>query len=793
MLRYLVAASVALVAALLLVGVVRNPSLRSDDVEVPSDELLAYDLAATPGVKIGLMQQTSEIRLTAWCVVEHARPEERFDFCVRVEWLDTAGNVLSESPVAFESRVSQLTPSKSPSSFAARLAYSDALVTDSRTVRLLVPEFSGRHPSQMRLSPNAASLQRILVRTTFPEARQAFEVAAVDRRLRPFERLEIIHDRASVGYDDLPFSLRAVALATWQRRLDASGIEGKDYRVERLLVGSGRTGAGLANAQRHEWLIHRRHALALNAHGRVPIEIHAPAHTLLQVAAGVDQEPRSVTVDEKGRASLEVGQPTHMQTVVVSSTSDAPVPVSISVAANQLDAFLGPTQPLEGSERLVVAPLLRRSGYYQLDPQGPVLLKVAPGQKFVGLQVRSTHASLHGNIEAQIDKDRAAIDVDMMPTVFEQWQDEVPATDAQQLFVRLPAGARQIALRGSPHLRVAPFTVDPDIMSDRLAPEYEVPLPADMRWKFPRYDIDRQVSLRPENELELGAAGRKLELVAQSRLVARGRTGEEPETTLVPTTTAAQRHVVEPVRWSPDIPLPEDVVIALDHPHRGYVTSKGPRAGRVRVAYRLGEAAVGEAFELLVDQAALHNEEAVASSGQFEIPVAPGTHTFELKGLKGDSEVLLEATPLEASGALRRKVAYRIAPGAVLRFVVDKQADIANVVIFTYLQNERLVSMRYAVEGSKVSDFLHSVTALHGEIAGVATEARGVWYWESGPKKSLNQHRSVLTLGNDLAKGKLALVLRNQSRFAVFVALVLVGQAANDRPKVQRFWTTEEP
>jgi hypothetical protein len=793
MMRYLVAAVVALAAALLLSGVLRNPSLRSGDNAVPSDELLAYDLAATSGVAIGLLRQTREVRLTTWCVVAQALPDQRFDYSVRVQWQDAAGKALGTSDLGFESRVSQPTPSKAPSSFATRLAYSNSLVTDSRTVRLLVPEFGGRYPAQLRLSPNHPSLQRILVRATFPESRPALEIAAVDRRLQPSERLELTSDRVSVDYDDLDYSLRSKALATWQRRLDASGIEGKDYRVERLLIGTGRTTMGLASAQRHTWLIHRGHALALNVRDRIQIQLSTTAHSSLQIATGLDQAPKPFAIDESGTISLEIGQPPYAQSVIVSSTADSPTPVRVSTTADQLGKFLGPSQEIEGSDRLAVAPLLRKTSYYALDPLRPISLRVAPGQKFLGLIVRGTHTNLQGRLEAEIDKDRAAIDVVLLPSVFEQWADEVAATDAQQLYLRIPNGTGEIALRGSAHLRISPFTSDPDIVSDRLAPEYDVPLQPETHWKFARYDVDRTVSLRPENELELATTGRRIELLAQSRVVGAERTGRQPESTLVPTTTAVERHVIEPVRWGPDIPLPEDVVVALERAHRAYVPARGPRAGRVRIAYRLAAESVGETLELLVDGAVVRREETVVSSGQFELPVTTGTHTFELRGYHGDSQALLEATPLEATGALRRRGVYRIAPGAVLRFIVNKQVDFANVIVTTYLQNERLVSMRYAISASAQQDFLHSVTPMQGEIAGVATEAPLAWYWESGPTKRLNRHRGVVSLGNDLAKGNVVLVLRNQTRTPVFVALVLVGQDSASHPNLQRFWTTEEP
>lgn len=791
--RYLVALGVTFVTTLLLLGVLRNHTLSSDDTEVPSDELLAYDISPGAGVVVGLQQQTKEIRLTVWGVVSSARPEERFNFGVQIDWRNAEGKSLGDNLLGFETRVSFQTPNASPTSFAARLAYSNELVTDSRTVRVLVPEFSGGRPTQMHLSSMPSTARRVLVRATFPERRHDVEIAAVDRRMSLAERLELVRDRTSVAYDDLAFSLRTEAISTWQRRLDAAGIEGKNYRVERLLIGSGRSSAGLSTAQRKSWQISRDHALAINVLGNVRLRISTAPHIVLSLAAGVDQTPNSLTIGESGFADISVGHGDFARTLVLHSATEAPQPITVTVASEDSSSIVGRKQLVEGSTRLLAEPMVRRIKYYLLNPEHPVMIAVAPGQEFLGLSVRSTHAKLQGSIDAEIDQQHAVAEVSLTPSLFEQWSDETAATDAQELYIRIPHGTKAIALRGSAHLRVAPFTADPAVVCERLTPEYDVPIEPASHWKFAAFDVTRIVPIRPDNLLDLVRTLRTSELLAQSRIVSTADRPRVPEETLQPAMETVRRHVIESVRWGPDFPLPEDVLLSMNEARRGYVPSKGPRAGRVRIVYRLQPDSVGRPLDLLVDGTQSHREETVAGSGTFDVMVPDGLHSFQVRGAEAGSQVLLEATPIEAAGTLRRRNVHRVLPGQVVRFLFDKHVETAKIVITTYLQGERFVALRYSIRARQLKDLLHSVTPMQGEMSGVAAEAPEIWYWELGPARHLNQYRSVITLGNDIANDKVTLVLRNAGRASVFVGLVMIGQGDSKRPKVQRFWTTEEP
>jgi hypothetical protein len=115
---------------------------------------------------IGLLPKALELSLSSWCVVGVALPDQRFVYGIDAEWLGTQDRVLGRSELSFESRVSGDAEAHNASEWAARLAYSTDAVTDSRTLRLLIPELAGQRPLAVRLASHPGTLQRVLVRTT---------------------------------------------------------------------------------------------------------------------------------------------------------------------------------------------------------------------------------------------------------------------------------------------------------------------------------------------------------------------------------------------------------------------------------------------------------------------------------------------------------------------------------------------------------------------------------------------------------------------------------------------------
>ena len=106
LIRWGVVAAVLLASGAALQGVLRDPLSRAAHTEIPSDELLAYDLTPPGSVLIGLLPKAAELSLSTWCVVGVALPDQRFVYGIDAEWIGAQGRVLGRSELSFESRVS---------------------------------------------------------------------------------------------------------------------------------------------------------------------------------------------------------------------------------------------------------------------------------------------------------------------------------------------------------------------------------------------------------------------------------------------------------------------------------------------------------------------------------------------------------------------------------------------------------------------------------------------------------------------------------------------------------------
>ncbi|HWO13693.1 MAG TPA: hypothetical protein VNN80_29525, partial [Polyangiaceae bacterium] len=67
--RWSVVATLLSGSAAALMGVLRDPLSRAEHIEIPSDELLAYNLAPPSSAVISLLAKTNELSLSSWCIV----------------------------------------------------------------------------------------------------------------------------------------------------------------------------------------------------------------------------------------------------------------------------------------------------------------------------------------------------------------------------------------------------------------------------------------------------------------------------------------------------------------------------------------------------------------------------------------------------------------------------------------------------------------------------------------------------------------------------------------------------
>jgi len=791
LIRWGVVGAVLLASGAALQGVLRDPLSRAAHTEIPSDELLAYDLEPPSSAVIGLLPKALELSLSSWCVVGVALPDQRFVYGIDAEWLAPGGRVLGRSELSFESRVSGDAEARDASEWAARLAYSADAVTDSRTLRVLIPELAGERPQAVKLSAHPGALRRVLVRTTFPEARGALEVEAVEQSLTLAERQDLDRDRTSLPFDELSPTFRATALSHWQRRLDAAGVAGKDYRVARLLIGRGRAPAGLQMAERAPQLLRKQRALAFNVFGVVELELSAPTGSALSWSDGQQNSSQLSVMGNAERQTLIVGRSELTSTLVLRSAEPVDVPVRATIRRENAAALISSAEPA-GPERLEIVPYWLRSTYYRLDPEQAVALEVAPGQNVLGVTVRAYAERPGGWLEATLGAFSTRTEVALAASEFERWADGESACDERELFLQLPAGVTRVELRGDSALYIAPFTYDPEIQEDRLAGPFQRALPAGSEWRYADYDIRHRVGIRSLAHEQLVAEGRTLELHAQARVIEPPPHAPLPEVALEPRGSNVRRHLVLPLLRAPGRPPRDSAWVALDRSRRVLIASAGPRAGRAKLRYRLLPEHLGQTLSLSVDGSPLRSEQPVTTSADVELSLPPGEHVFELAGLGAGDAALLEAAAAPREPLLRQRITYRLERGATLEYRVQKRADEVRLISFAYAEQPGDVALSFALSGKTSPDFADSHSALSGRLEGPAAALSGAWFWESSEPLQLAEFRDGVTLGADLLRGAVSLKLKNETRGRLWLTLVLVGQGPSQSEGVEHFWALEE-
>jgi hypothetical protein len=782
----------------MLWGTFFNHALSIRDTSMPADELLAYDLTPPHYVELGLAPKSDEFRLTTWCIVGRATPEERFDYVIRVDWLAQNKRPLGSNHFAFQSRVSAQPTSIVPSNWSVRLAYSTFAVTDSRTIVVKIPKFLGLLPAIARLSLEPQGNDKVLVRATYPEPRQTLEMRAVHESLSADERRALVENIASVSFDELPWKLRSNALSSWQRRLDAAGIEGNNFFVTRLLIGTLRSSSGLVAAQQRQWFSSKSHALAYNLKGPINVDITAKPLARLTVLRGDGTSPSYIDIGESGRTHYRLGHLDAPHTITITSDESTPTPISITLSENQLSNTFGNVISQETnddtrqSNHYELIPMLRRSVYYALRNDNPVTISIADDQTLLGLRVRASAKNPRGTIEARFGNERISTTLTLTPSMYEQWYDESQATDVQNLYLHIPKGIREVQVFGDTSLAVAPYTYDPEIAEYRLASPFDVALREFERWSYPHFDTSREVALRPVNADDLTMAKRSLELLAQSRIVSRPSTAQQPNMVLSPKNNPIKRHVMEPYVPTPGVLVPKDVVIAID-PIRGFVVpTTGARSGRIRLTYRLAPTSIGNELEFNLDDKKWFTLTPHIQAEERELSLEPGTHRLSVIGLGEADRVLVEAVPVTVDGTLRRRVTHRLEAKGKLAFSFNKTAPNVRVSFLIFSEHERLFQFDLNIDNHSKNRFSKTVTEPFRAINVLSMPVESAWFWETREHGLLFRHQEVLMLGEDIPEGPVTITLKSRFKTTVYVYGILVGQAADEPANIQRFWIQDD-
>lgn len=789
LIRWCIVAAVLLASTAALLGVLRDPLPIAAHAEIPADELLAYDLGGARSVTVGLVPRTRELLLTSWCVVPSAAPEERWVYEIEAEWRGAADRVLGRTRLAFESRVSGDASQRDVAAWSVRLAYATDPVTDPRTVRVLIPEFGGERPSRVLLAAGPAAPGRVLVRTTFPEPRGALERDAVEQSLTVEDRAELGRDRASLPFDELSPAFRAAALSHWQRRLDAAGVLGRDYHVERLLIGRGRALPPPSPARPALARVGGGRALAFNLFGVAPVELSGPAGARLSCTDGLGAALECASRGD-GKYAVTAGRAGVATTLVVTSPSDGDVPVRATLPREHAAAAIGGVEDT-GGDRLELRPAWLRGSYYRLDPEQPLWVDIADGQDVFGVSLRSAALQARATLRASFGSFESKAEVELPPSAFERWPDGSRATDPEELFLQVPPGVQRVALRGDASLLAAPFAYDPEITEDRLAQSFERPLAEGTEFRYAPHDVQRRVSVRSAEHEALERAGRTLELWAQARVVGIEARPPEPEMALRPSGPTVTRHIVQPIARKPGR-APTRVWVTLDRPRRVVIADRGPYVGRALLRYRVAREHLGTPLALVVDGVQALVETPVTSSADIPLMLPPGEHTLALEGLRPGDLALAQVSDAPLEPLVRQRIVYRLSPGRSFDFNVNKIVDVARMLVLAYAEGEASVALSYVVEGRLSHELVAVPSALRGRLEGPLSEVGPIWFWESGQAGRLGELRASLRLGADLSRGSVGVRLTNDGRGPVWLAAILVGQDTGAADSLDRFWALED-
>ena len=281
--------ALAIVAAFggLLVASTRTTAPGASPAAAPDDELLAYELHPSRALLLKVPGGVDEVALTTWGVVARQGnydPTTTYPYALKVEHVDPQQRTVGSLTFEPESRVSLRDP-QGIEGRAAWLADASDWVTDSRTLSVTT---SKRLPNGgfLRVEMLGGEVSAVLLRASFRENRSAIELEAHDRSLDLVERRKLMGLRSALGSDDLPPDARASALLSWGRRLDAVGVEGRDFLVRRLLLADFRSALPPSVGAPVGFELGPRHAAAFNLQRPVRIDVVTPAGRDVRVLHG---------------------------------------------------------------------------------------------------------------------------------------------------------------------------------------------------------------------------------------------------------------------------------------------------------------------------------------------------------------------------------------------------------------------------------------------------------------------------------------------------------------------------
>ncbi len=762
-----------------------------------ADEILAYELSSPGGVTTLVAGGTKEIVLTSWLVMppqSKHNPFERYGYELSVQLGVGAGTPLIERRFELTSRISG-DPQEPLSSgeFAARLADSDDWVTDGRTTRLNTAEL-GNRAAKLRVWAPGGAAGRVLVRLSYEEARGDIARAILERTLLPEQRRRMVSKASALGFDDLPATERLRVLATWGRRLTAEGRSGRDFRVQRLLIGDFR--AELEDEEEPAGLeVGPGLKAAINFKGPAELDVEGSpgSAVFLEEDATV---ARSERLGSSGRVRFTLpGQGPRSALI----WTENPSRLRFMLGQEARGQLLGKPGVEPRGDRVEVTPDYRFQRFWQLAKDDPIRYDLAEGQDRVGVTVRGLAA-------------RDAIEAPIRVTV--HWEGNVETTDSDEVVTALPLsglastptlsvsepvrfvllpppGATAVSFTGSPSSAIAVWTLEPFVSASKTDPAYPEQLGDGREWQDAPSEQRATATLLPTRALGLLKTDRALSVKIQPH-IQKAQQSLGPrivDRVIRPSHPATTRRLYRNSWHAAGTVFPENAWhwLPSDEPRGVRVAGEGPRAGRIPLVYRTCSEQLGELLRVTVDGAVVRERRLRTTSGSLLVQASPGPHELRVLGAGACGTVLVGVAPASSGTVLKAQLVHELTRERPLHLPFTRRpGELTSIILLvTSEETPALYALRFAIDPGRETPrrgvFLQRITEHQGNLQGTTAGQERASLWEAGnpidPRHPTDfVARSRIALGDDLAEGKHELVLRSASTRPLWVRAVLVGR-----------------
>jgi len=822
-----------------------NSPLPSSTRMLPAmDEILAYRVDPDQPITVKVPSSIDALVVSTWALLAHTNAcdgKARYSYGFEATFIDENGKDVQTHRFELESRLScDDKEGATAGEYAARVAEGDEMVLDPRTTTITTGQLLPRG-GLVRLRGLPISVKDVLARVEGRYRRGAYEQQFYEMSLDDQDRRRVVSDMTSLGFEDLPETARARALSGWDRRLDASGLEGVDYSLRRLLLRNYRTPFPAAAGTVPGFTVGERHAAAINVMGPVEMDVIAPPGRTVQVSEG-GTTARIVTVGENGLLHLSSDRKEPRSFIFDGKGDDFLLRFVLPEAFQRAQIGDLTALPFEGN-RLEVRPDVRVVKYLKLDPDRPVVARVAPDQPFLGLLLRAELPpdappdapleAMSGTVVARWGpgpNERAELVQTLPRSRFERWgrprdaraadvdaddaqkgsgdRMDADATDPRRAILRVPNGVEKIEIIGDAHMRVHMRVLDPGVPEDILRMPYQVELKEREIWRYAPFDIRTWTPIRAHNQDELERSGRIADLYEQVRIELRGggqasSDATKPERILVPDGAPVRRRFLAKAELAAKELLPPDGWTALvnEQPLKLGVAYGGARGARLKIVYRAHPSQLGGTAELWINGKREAEQPLATLAGALRANPKAGIHDVEIRGI-GDGLAYADAAPWEGGPIVRRRDVFELPAKQPLTFTFRQRPNESlTLVLFAITEgSSRPFTIHYTIDGGKPRQrkgmFFRTITAPSGDLGGRTGDPLSGLLWEA--KRSAKEARKnpdgmarvKIPIGDDLEPGVRTIKIESADR--LWIGAVLVGQASLPSELEPRLWSEDD-